>query len=148
MLAHYEDNGWEIPASAMDAAARNVSAQRALLSLIGTIKTETREERERRPLRDYIDGFYADPQVQVEGWFYSVGYRMTDAHREPVTEVASQKEKPGRERQKKELPVAEATNEIATPIASSENPIVSESSAETIEHEPVPEAAEIRTTEE
>ncbi|HWF44584.1 MAG TPA: hypothetical protein VG537_08075 [Candidatus Kapabacteria bacterium] len=147
MLARYEDNGWEIPSNATDAAARNASAQRALLSLIGTIKTETREDRERRPLRDYVDGFYADPQVQAEGWFYSVGYRMTDAQREPVNESAPQKEKQKSERPKKEMPAVEETKETRAPIAIEENPIVSEPSAETIEHEPVPEAAEVHAEE-
>jgi hypothetical protein len=156
MLARYEDNGWEIPSNAMDAAARNASAQRALLSLIGMIKTETREDRERRPLRDYVDGFYADPQVQAEGWFYSVGYRMTDAQREPAKESALEhtSEPPKKEvaANKEAATIKETTTSIeetkdslASP--STDNPIVSEPSAETIEHEPVPEAADVRAEE-
>lgn len=77
-IASLEDRGWDIPSEAVDLAARNTDAQNALRTLIGIIKTESREERQRRPIRDYLPQFYQDPQVKLEGWFYSVGYRLKD----------------------------------------------------------------------
>jgi len=43
--------------------------------LIGIIKTELRADRRRRPIRDYDRAMYQDPQVQLEGWIYGLGYR-------------------------------------------------------------------------
>jgi hypothetical protein len=77
-LSLLEDRGWEIPSEAVDLAARNTDAQNALRVLIGMIKTESREDRQRRPIRDYLPQFYEDQQVKQEGWFYSVGYRLSD----------------------------------------------------------------------
>ncbi|MDP4200346.1 MAG: hypothetical protein Q8922_11220 [Bacteroidota bacterium] len=74
-MATLEDRGWDIPSQAVDQAARNTDAQIALRCLLGVIMTEGREERQRRPIRDYQPGFYDDPQIKLEGWFYSVGYR-------------------------------------------------------------------------
>ena len=141
-LALFEDNGWDIPANVLDTAARNGAAQRALLSLIGIIQTEMREERERRPLRDYVDQFYEDPQVQLEGWFYSIGYRMRDDQRaQPERSLPRTKER---------RPPSETTHSEAEAIKNSggENPIVNEPLAESIEREPMLESAEIRTAEE
>jgi hypothetical protein len=141
-LALYEDNGWDIPASVRDTAARNGAAQRALLSLIGIIQTEMREERERRPLRDYVDQFYSDPQVQLEGWFYSIGYRMTDDQRtQPRKPLPQTKER----RLRPEAAVSEP-NVVTDSIG--ENPIANEPTAEAIQAEPVPESAEIQVAEE
>jgi hypothetical protein len=80
-LALLEDRGWDIPREAIDLAARNTDAQIALRSLIGMIKTESREDRMRRPIRDYLPQFYEDQQVKLEGWFYSVGYRLKEEKR-------------------------------------------------------------------
>ncbi len=123
MMAVHEDNGWEIPSSAIDLAARNGDAQRALLCLIGLIKTETRENRERRPIRDYVDAFYEDPQVKLEGWFYSIGYRVSDDRKTPVpTEEKGEpiSEKRSRRGEKEAKPNTPAAVEVSVATSSEE----------------------------
>ena len=125
MMAVHEDNGWEIPQSAIDLAARNADAQRALLCLIGLIKTETRENRERRPIRDYVDAFYDDPQVKAEGWFYSIGYRVSDDRKAaPPTDHTEEpvKEKPPRNQERRSE--TKASNNTEHPSVSNEAPLL------------------------
>jgi hypothetical protein len=151
MIALHEDAGWDIPSNVRDAAARNPDAQRAFLSLMGVIKTENREDRANRPLRDYQDTFYSDAQVQQEGWFYGVGYRSA----ERPTEGSSTKKddrnagrRPAKERPEgaakkedktsPEQGTASTTSDVSLPtspheVAPSENPIVNESSALEVE---------------
>jgi hypothetical protein len=120
-----EDAGWEISSTARDLAARNDDAQRALVSLIGIIRTESREDRANRPLRDYSEAFYADQQVKQEGWYYGVGYRSSEEKKKPRPERGAQNErKPRRERA---APAEDGT---------ADNPIVSEASAVQIEATP------------
>jgi hypothetical protein len=87
-ISSLEDRGWEIPSEAVDLAARNTDAQNALRCLIGMIKTESREDRMRRPMRDFLPQFYDDPQVKLEGWFYSIGYRTLPEKKSEATSVA------------------------------------------------------------
>jgi hypothetical protein len=75
LLQNYEDFGWDISSHARDLATKNADAQRALLTLLGMIKTELRSDHRRRPLRDYDRSMYDDGQVKLEGWIYGLGYR-------------------------------------------------------------------------
>ena len=82
MLASYEDAGWDIPAAARERAARNADAQRTLLTLLGMVKAERRVEHRRRPIRDYNDAIYTDPQIQLEGWIYGIGYHPREEYQQ------------------------------------------------------------------
>lgn len=111
-----EDRGWEIESSTVDQAARNTDAQTALRCLIGLIKTETREERQRRPIRDYTDAFYDDAQVRREGWFYSVGYRSNaeeSSHEKSSHDKSSNREKPMHGERTPRQPVTASAQEKA-----------------------------------
>ncbi len=91
-LASYEDFGWDIPNAAREWAARSPEAQRVLFTLLGIIKTELRADRRHRPLRDYNRAIYDDPQIQLEGWIYGLGYRPPEHHAEASSEEISSTE--------------------------------------------------------
>ena len=71
-----EDAGTEIAAPVRDTILRNADAARTFFALMGIIRTEARIERAIRPLRDYPEQFYSDPQVASEGWMYGIGYKV------------------------------------------------------------------------
>ena len=83
----------------------------------------------RRPLRDYLKEFYADPQIQLEGWLYSVGYRLDRDHPEEQNEPV--REKP----------------ETAPSEPPPENVIVEEPSSNHIHESHEPEAAAVEIAE-
>ncbi len=113
-MATLEDRGWDIPSHAIDQAARNPEAQSALRCLLGMIKTESREDRQRRPIRDYLPAFYDDPQVKLEGWFYSVGYRsMTEESKSEHPHKEEAKDSHPKEKQETKKNIA-----LPTPLES------------------------------
>lgn len=130
-----EDAGWEIPSNIRDVAARNPDAQRALITLIGIIRTESRDDRANRPLRDYSEAFYADPQVRHEGWYYGVGYRSSDEpKKEARSDNAPRKERPARVAREPRSQNGEAREKDKVNSADIvENPIVNEPTAEITE---------------
>ncbi|MEO6941158.1 MAG: hypothetical protein ABI444_13675 [Candidatus Kapaibacterium sp.] len=102
LLAREEDEGMEISHAFRELATRNVDAQRAFVSMLGMILSETRQDRAVRPLRDYQKSFYADVRVGTEGWFYGVGYRNLEAEQQARDEKQSRAKPAKRERPKRE----------------------------------------------
>jgi hypothetical protein len=138
-----EDAGWDIPSNVRDLAARNPDAERALISLIGIIRTESREDRANRPLRDYSEAFYSDQQVKQEGWYYGVGYRS--ASEEPRSRDSQSKDKPPARERKERRGNREETRVLPQRIDSPgvvENPIVHEPTAEQTDLAPEVNAAD------
>jgi len=131
MFSAHEDSGWDIPDEVRELAIKNPEAMSTILTLMGIIKTEARQERQRRPLRDYLKEFYADPQIQLEGWLYSVGYRLDRENKEH-----SESELP---HEHKEIPT------LATPV---ENPIVQEPASSEVHEEIGHETAPLEASEE
>jgi hypothetical protein len=130
-----EDAGWEIPSNVRDIAARNPDAQRALVTLIGIIRTESRDDRANRPLRDYSESFYGDAQVRHEGWYYGVGYRSADEpKKDSRPNDAARNERGSKQTRKPRTENGKQRREgQGAATATSDNPIVNEPTAEETE---------------
>jgi hypothetical protein len=136
MFSAHEDSGWDIPDEVRELAIKNPEAMNTVLTLMGIIKTEARQERQRRPMRDYLKEFYADPQIQLEGWLYSVGYRLDRDHKE-------QQEEPSHEEKQHEPQREEPSSSTVE-----ENVIVEEPTANHVHESKEPESEPIEIAEE
>ena len=134
MFALHEDSGWDIPDEVRELAIKNPEAQSTLLTLMGIIKTEARQERMRRPLRDYLKEFYEDKQIQLEGWLYSVGYRLDREEKEKLHDTPQEKHR-------------EPTQEETATAPAAENVIVEEPTSNHVHESLEPEAASIEAVE-
>jgi hypothetical protein len=77
-LANYEDTGWDVPDEVVRTASSHPTAQQALFTLIGMLKTERRMLRNRFPIRFYSPQISTDARVQLEGWTYGINYRVME----------------------------------------------------------------------
>ncbi len=70
-----EDNALHIPKEVRDQVYAHPKAREAVFTLLGMLSAERREDKSLRPIRDYRDGFYENPEIQLEGWAYGIGYK-------------------------------------------------------------------------
>jgi len=118
LLQNYEDFGWEIPSQARDMAAKNPDAQRALMTLLGMVKTELRSDHRRRPIRDYDSSMYDDPQVKLEGWIYGLGYRpRSDNERDSEQDQSENLPEPGKKPARKPKKIIASVKEESLVVA-------------------------------
>ena len=70
-----EDNALHISKEVREQVYAHPKAKESVLSLLGILSAERREDKSLRPIRDYRDGFYENPEIQLEGWSYGIGYK-------------------------------------------------------------------------